>query len=236
MKNFMKYIPIILASIAVVLNVILIIRGLLPIGVSPSEEERKEFKEMNRIPSDILLIPDTVKFNLSRMEKDLNAYTKRVDQQKQFFHQSIVNSQNSRMQTRLAFIALLAAVFIAAFATKDTNTGRQGAIVVVSYLLFMSFYFFDIHTVDVQIRQKHRSASYAKTSYFIIKIQPEDSIMYTLNDTVPTSFMNDMDKNPKKRKLKSALNPDLSQVSFYIAPMTFLLGLYLFSIVITLKE
>jgi hypothetical protein len=176
---------------------------------------------------DSLFISDTNRFVLPN---DRNEQMRRLTEitllQQSSNAQEILARSNERMQTRLSFIALFAFCLISFF-SSNTSTVRFGILIVVLFL-FVSFYFFDIHTADLGYRQVHSKNWIDNTVDTLAKINFTDSTWYNVDYSRIPKWDASMHAHSTSRKICNFFRPDLSQISFYFSPCIVLLGLYLF--------
>jgi hypothetical protein len=176
---------------------------------------------------DSLIISDT---NHSVSHNDRNERMRRLTEiilpQQSSNAQEILTRSNERMQTKLSFIALFAFLLIP-FLSSKTSTMRLGILIVVLFL-FVSFYFFDIHTADFGYRQGHYKNLIDNTVDTLAKINFNDSTWYNVDYSRIPKWDDSMHAHSMSRKICNFSRPDLSQISFYFSPCIVLLGLYLF--------
>lgn len=132
---------------------------------------------------------------------------------------------NERMQTRLSFVALMAVLLIPFLSSKISNI--REIIIVVIFILSFSIYLYDIHITDSGNRAAYTKILLDNTIIEINNIKQNDSIWYYLSYEKAVEYENDMRKYSSLRKLNSSLQPDLSQIAFYLCPLAILLILYL---------
>jgi len=161
-------------------------------------------------------------------DAQLVSLSDRVKQEINSYNQVLITRRSERMQTRLSFIALLAIILIPLLSNKG-RIKHLGIVVSIAFLFFLSFYFFDIHTVDINSRQAYIMRCYGETASELSEISTSDANKYYIN----YETLNCLTKRAKKghtiRKLKNYVRPDLSQISFYLIPITIILGIYFYS-------
>jgi hypothetical protein len=180
-------------------------------------------------PGVSLLKPDkTTHFVLSTDRNERVKYLSNIIlQQQSSYDQSSMALESQRMQTRLSFIALFAFLLIP-FLTKKKKSNVRVSIVCILGIFFISFYYYDVQTVDHIDRQNYKMQSIFNTVVALSNIKPTDSIRYELDFNRLNKFENFMHAHSFKRKFGYLFRPDLSQISFYFLPFFVLLFLYLF--------
>jgi hypothetical protein len=101
-------------------------------------------------------------------------------------------------------------------------------ITMITLSLSMSIYFYDIHTVDLNLRQTYNKGCIDTTVLVLSKIAQSDSTWYNFDYKKTRAFDSTMNKHSRCRKLYNGLRPDLSQIAFYFVPVIIMLVLYLF--------
>jgi len=174
-----------------------------------------------------LLVPDTTRFvKIEDQQKRINYLSKIALQHQSDNAQDQTTRGIERMQTRLAFIALFAVLLISFLRTKKIM-GRF-VITMITLSLSMSIYFYDIHTVDLNLRQTYNKGCIDITILTLSKITLSDSTWYNFDYKKTQEFDSSKHTDSFLRKLSYSIRPDLSQISFYFLPVTIMLVLYLF--------
>jgi len=173
-----------------------------------------------------LLIPDTTRFiKIEDQQKRINYLSEIALQHQSDNAQDQTTRGMERMQTRLAFIALFAILLISFLRAKKIK-GRA-VVTIITLSLTISIYFYDIHTVDLNLRQTYNKGCIDITLLALSKITLSDSTWYNFDYKKTQEFDSSKHTDSFLRKLSYSIRPDLSQISFYFIPVTIMLVLYL---------
>jgi hypothetical protein len=179
------------------------------------------------IPIGSLLVPDSTRFvSIAKIDTRVRFLSEIVLQHESSSGQDQMAHQSERMQTHLSYIGLFAVLFISFLPSKHLIA--RSAIVLTATVFFLSFYFYDIHTVDLNLRQRYGKGCIDTTVFILSRINLTDSTWYNIDYQRITVRDDSMHTRSFSRKLGNSIRPDLSQVSFYFVPFTVILVLYLF--------
>lgn len=140
-------------------------------------------------------------------------------------HQSILaeielSVQNSRIQARLFYVTILAAL-ISLFITKKYKIFS----IIIGVTIVM--YIYDTHLLDLEMRQ-HQSASILNSTKFcLVNTPPSSNVYYQISFSEFNRYNKYNNSDIVKRinrKLKRAFNPDFEQGIFYILPIILFLS------------
>jgi hypothetical protein len=204
MKTF-KCILLAFFFIIVILNIFSILNGLI------CPKEVKLCKKYERS----LLVHDSTK-TITCIERDalLKSLSKKIDNKLSYY---------ARILT--ANIALLAIILIPLLSNKGNN---QLVITFIAFCLFFSFYLFDIHTIDLDSRQMFNECCYNETAVELSNISTNNCFKYDINDEIREERYKQLTKKSFIRKVCNYVHPGISQISFYLIPITLILGYILF--------
>ena len=193
-----------------------------------SENNKFQLKKLSEgiIWIESLLTIDTNEYNnQNEVKMEINSLNEKVNQQKTYLEQILLTRSSERSQSRLSFIALIL-LFVSLFSKKKDH---QLGIICIALLFFLSFYFFDIHITDLNSRLKHNYGCYTETAKKINEIKINDTHKYIIDTGKIDTWEIDKRKNTMQRKFNNYLHPDISQIAFYLMPITIILGLFVFS-------
>lgn len=174
-----------------------------------------------------LLVPDSTRFvSIAKIDARVRFLSEIVLQHESSSAQDQMAHESERMQTRLSFIGLLAVLFISFLSSKHVIA--RSAIVLTAMVFFFSFYFYDIHTVDLDLRESYSKGCIDTTVFILSRINLTDSTWYNIDyHRIPVRD-DSMHTRSFSRKLGNSIRPDLSQISFYFVPFNVMLVLYIF--------
>lgn len=208
--------------ILILVNIIVILIGL----TSPKKVYSKS--------DSLVKVDSNITVRSSEQKANIDYLISRAEQSRDFQKQSIFNSNSERMQTRLSYIALMAVILIPLFSSKKVSEKKNYVFIIVAYLFFLSFYFNDIHAVDLINRTQYSKNCYSETIRALNKIQEsadtyknDINYKYDLKKINREGWIDNIPKNNKLRKIQAFFHPDISQIVFYIFPITLILSVYL---------
>jgi hypothetical protein len=176
-------------------------------------------------PSDTVLGRDSTHFvSFSERSARLRFLSDVILQLQSTYFQAQLARESERMQARLSFVAAFALLLVALLRQNKSNT--RLSVVLIAIVLFVGFYFFDIHTVDLGDRQNYTRSLLDTTILALPRIPQSDSALYYIDYGLVNARYDSMAQHPLKRKVQSFFRPDISEIVFYYLPLSVLLGLY----------
>lgn len=133
--------------------------------------------------------------------------------------------ESERMQARLSFVAIFGVLLIALL--RPSAPHNRSGIFLVAAVLFLGFYWFDIHTAEYCHRQACEKGSLDTTMTLISRLQIHDSTWYNVDYQKLTPWRDSVNTNKSRltREFSNFVHP--SQMVFYYLPSIVLLFLYL---------
>jgi hypothetical protein len=131
--------------------------------------------------------------------------------------------EDTRMQARLFFAAILAALASASVLLLPTEPNHEGrnAIAIAVILLSCLMYFLDVHMLDLNSRITRIQLTSTVALEQLLRTSPHDSSWQDIDNSVPLAEMNSAAESTNRRLRKAyfAARPDLEQLAYYFFPM-----------------
>jgi hypothetical protein len=200
----------------IIIIFITIINSILNIFEDPKTD--MIYGEASKKIAETIILKDTINLNIDiqKNNSEVISYLKELLSND---HLEITTQENIRMQLRLFYVAILAAII--SFLFSDKALAKKNIIKVILFII-IAMYSLEIHHHD--LFKRSIAASFVR-SHAITNIinNPTDNISYKLNFDNLHKRMECSAQNRIKRKIQTAFVLDAERFIFYIFPFSFLL-------------
>ncbi len=217
MKRFIRFLSNYLLNnldtIAITALIAIILKGIFfPLGERvPCKDSILTYREIPNTPATC---------TQNRVQTLLNA----VHQHEGTDVQLSVASETLKMQSRLLFITLFAALITLLYSIKEQRP-RQ-VIGLTALLIGLFWYGISVHKLDIENRGLPVTDIVTNTELDLLNIPPYDNRTYYLDFTKLQKMLEQGKIDHQKRKIIRFITPDISDMVFNLAPLLVLVIVY----------